>query len=71
MVFNEPKIITIYLAGKSAPSWYIQYWTCFWKFRGELPGCSLPNCGISWQDLYQHHLETRAASVWDFVQSDQ
>jgi len=26
-------------------------WTCFWKFRRELPGCSPPNCAISWQDL--------------------
>jgi len=24
MVFNETKIITLYLASKAAPSWYIQ-----------------------------------------------
>jgi len=45
-------------------------WTCFWKFWEELPDCSPPNCGISCRTC-QHRLETRAANVWDLVQSDQ
>jgi len=35
MVFNEPKIITIYLAGKAAPSRYIQL-NMFLKISGEI-----------------------------------
>jgi len=44
-------------------------WTCLWIFRGELPHCSPPDCGISCRTC-QHHLETRASNVWDRVQSD-
>jgi len=70
MVFNEPNIITICLAGKAAPSRYIQYWIYFWKFGGNC-AVALPLIAGSAGKTCQHHLETRAASVWNFVQSDQ
>jgi len=42
----------------------------FENFGAELSGCSPPDFGICCKTC-QHHLETRAANVWDFVQSDQ
>jgi len=48
---TKTQILTfIYLASRAAPNWYIQL-NMFLKISGELPGCSPPDCGISWQDL--------------------
>jgi len=49
MVLNETTNMTLfYLASRAARTPAdIFNWTYFWKFRGELPGCSPPNCGIS------------------------
>jgi len=48
---TKTQIMTLfYLASRAAPNWYIQL-NMFLKISEELPGCSPPNCGISWQDL--------------------
>jgi len=69
MVFNQQKIITLYFASKDAPSWYIQL-NMFLKILRELPDCS-PLIAGSAGKTCQHHLETRAANVWDLVRSHQ
>jgi len=43
----------------------------FLKIAGRNCPVVLPLIGGSASKTYQHHLETRAANVWDFVQSDQ
>ena len=42
----------------------------FENFRGDCP-VDLPLTAVSASKSCQHHLETRAAKVWDLVQSDQ
>ena len=48
---TKTQIMTLfYLASRAAPSWKFNWtnnWTCFWKFRGGIAGCSTPNCRIS------------------------
>ena len=60
MVFNETTNYNVILLSKQGRTQLIystklitggNNWTCFWKFRGKLPGCSSPDCGISLQDL--------------------
>ena len=65
-VFNENIVVTLYLLCKYDRTQLI-YSTehVFENFGGELPGC-----GISCRTC-QHHLEPRAANVWDLVQSNQ
>ena len=71
---TKTQIMTLfYLERRAAPSWIFSWtnnWTCFWKFRGGLP-VALPLIAVSASKTCQHHLETRAAKVWDLVQSDQ
>jgi len=45
-------------------------WTCFWKFGGNCP-IALPLIAGSAGKTCQHHVETRAANVWDLVQGHQ
>ena len=75
MVFNKTQIMALfYWASKAAPSWYIQLnqqLNMFLKVsRGDCP-VALPLIAVSTTKTCQHHLETRAAKVWDLVQSDQ
>jgi len=42
----------------------------FENFGGECP-VALPLIAVSASKTCQHHLQTRAAKVWDLIQSDQ
>jgi len=71
MVFNETtKYDFLYLASRAAPSRYIQL-NMFLKISGEIDRLLLPLIAGSASKTCQHHPETRAANLWDVVQSDQ
>jgi len=55
-------------AGLPAPSWCIKL-NMFLKISGGIAWLLSPDWG-SVTKACQHHLETRAANVWDLVQSD-
>jgi len=69
---KKTQIITsFYSASRTQHPADIFNWTCFWKFReGDCP-VAFPLMAGSARKTCQHHLETRAAKVWDLVQSDQ
>ena len=72
-VFNENTNYDFILLSKHTQ---LIYWTelktehVFENFGGECP-VALPLIAVSASKTCQHHLETRAAKVWDLVQSDQ
>ena len=75
MVFNENTNYDFILLGKQSRTQLI-YSTelttehVFENFGGDYP-VALPLIAVSISKTCQHHLETRAAKVWDLVQSDQ
>jgi len=72
---TKTQIMTLfYLASRAAPSWYIQMnqkLNMFLKISGGHCPVALSLIAVSASKTCQHNLETRAAKVWDLVQSDQ
>jgi len=71
MVFNENTNYDLILLSKQGRNQLI-YSTehVFENVGGDCP-VSLPLITVTASKTCQHHLETRAAKVWDLVQSDQ
>ena len=62
---TKPQIMTLfYLASRAAPSWYIQL-NMFLKISGGNCPVDLPLIARSASKTCQHHVETRAANLWD------
>jgi len=75
MVFNENTNYDFILLSKQSRTQLI-YSTelttehVFENFGGDYP-VALPLIAVSTSKICQHHLETRAAKVWDLIQIDQ
>jgi len=74
VTITKNALLAVIARYRAEPSWYIQLnyqLNMFLKISGGgLPGCSPPNCGISWKDL-SASLRNKSCKSLGLVQSDQ
>ena len=70
MVINETSIYCYLLSKQGSTQLAYSTEHVFENFGGNCP-VALPLIAVSASKTCQRHLETRAANVWDLVQSDQ